>query len=499
MSKLLREYDAIITQLLTTAQEDELYIVARLQKRDYYRTTWRNHKLDDAAVSQNTGLGLYVFTKLGHVAFGSTNSLSESDVLGLYASLADAARTNEKLGIAHAPEIYQLDPQENLGEDALHYQRKDLLDYDLSELPRMLESLDKRVQATHAEASFVGSMDVEQDQWRIVRSDGTDVDFSIPKVRVRQAAVTLRIDEASTQVYFRLAGSNVDELKAIVAESDEEFSDRINEGLQQLRADAIEAGSPAVLMDAELIGMIAHEALGHPAESDIIAGGGSVLGNEDNSYKTGLQVADSGINVTDHEENLNHGFHPYGAFGNARQRVSIVKDGKLHESISDIFSAERIGVPNKNCERSESYGAPAIPRMSNTYVHIDEHKDMIADHGISRAEVAQRTLKENGMFDKYPTILYLQGMRGGSVNPSGGTFMFGTQFVYEITKDSVVPKKPVSFSGDALSALKSIRFAAGKIDTTDFGYCGKASQTAYVNAGGNALVFLEPNEKIKVA
>lgn len=499
MSKLLQEYNPLIEQMLLQAASDDAYIVARWHSRDYYAAVRRNHTLDETRVSQNAGLGLYVFTKNGHVAFGSTNELTSQSVTDLYTGLLAAARTNEQLGIAKAQEIYELAMQPNLGEDRLHYQHRELLDYEIRQLPQMMEQIDDRITGLNPDASITMSMDIEQDLWRIVRSDGTDVDFSLPKVRLRTVIVTVRTEHGVAQTYFRLAANTVEELVETIAENEPHFHEAVQELADQITAQSVEPGSPPVLLDAELVGMIAHEALGHPAESDIIASGGSTLGDKDDRFKAGLKVAESGINVTDHEADLKHGFHPYGAFGNVRQEVKIVKDGRLHESISDIFSAGRAGVENKNCERSEGYWAPAIPRMSNTYVHIDNHKPMAEPNGRTQAEIAQSTLLEDGVFDTHPTVLFIRQMRGGQVNPASGTFMFGTAFVYELTADTITPKKPVSLSGDALSALKSISFAAGEVNTSDFGYCGKSSQTAHVNSGGNAFVFLAPNEKITVA
>lgn len=502
MSKLLHEYDSAINALLTEANQDGMYVVARWHKHDKYSAVWRNHKLDEARTSQDTGVGLYVFSPRGHVAFGSTNDLGHNAVLGLYRSLALAAQTNEKLGIALASEIFMLERQDNLGEDATHYQHRPLLDYDLAQLSTVMKGLDDIVsdlnQKLNIEASFEASADLEQDQWRIVRSDGTDVDFSLPKVRLRRATVTVRSENGSAQNFQRLASTTIEGLVADAQKIRESFIRDSQESIEQLEAQAIEGGNPAVMMNSELMGMIAHEALGHPAESDIIASGGSVLGDDMNHYKVGLQVAEANVNVTDHEADLNHGFHPYGAFGNARQSVSIVKNGKLHESISDIFSASAVGVKNKNCERSEEYSSPAIPRMSNTYVHINNHETLPERGALTEAEEAQRTLRDQGIFKKYPQVLFMRGGSGGQVGVAAGTFMFGTRFVYEITADKITPKKPVSFSGDVLSALKSIRFAAGEVDATDFGFCGKAGQRADVNDGGNAFVFLEPNENLTV-
>ena len=502
MSKLLREYDAVIEAILSQAKQDKMYVVARWHKHEKYTATWKNHRTDESHTSQDTGVGLYVFTATGHVAFGSTNDLSSSAVLKLYRSLTLAAQTNEKLGIARAAEIFELDPQENLGEDAIHYKHQPLLNYNLAQLPRIMQSFDEIVTEINnelgVEASFEATANVEQDQWRIIRSDGTDVDFSLPKVRLRRAVVTVRSENGSAQNMERLAHTTIDGLAENAKNIRESFILNVRESIEQLESQAIESDNPPILMNSELMGMIAHEALGHPAESDIVASGGSVLGDATSQYQVGLQVAESGVNVTDHEADLSHGFHPYGAFGNARKPVTIVKDGKLHESISDIFSASTVGVENKNCERSEEYSSPAIPRMSNTYVHIDNHQTLPDRGDLTEAQEAQRILRDQGVFEKHPRVLFLRGGSGGQVGVAAGTFMFGTRFAYEITTDSITQKKPVSFSGDVLSALKSIRFAAGEIDATDFGFCGKAGQRADVNDGGNAFVFLEPNENLTV-
>src|SRR5207249_1675319 len=138
----------------------------------------------------------------------------------------------------------------------------------------------------------------------------------------------------------------------------------------QLDAGTLAPGHYPIIIDADLGGMVAHEALGHPAESDLVASQGSALADQSGKFIVGTQIADTGVTIEDHEDNLAHGFHPYGAFGNARQHVTIIENGVLRESVSDVFTAGKIGVSNKNCERSEAYYAPAIPRMSNTFVNM---------------------------------------------------------------------------------------------------------------------------------
>lgn len=499
MSKLLREHDSLMKSLITTAKKDRAYVVARLHRRDYYSALRRNHKLDQTEVSQDSGLGLYVFTMRGHVAFGSTNNLTTDSVQSLYKELLAAARTNEELGIGQAKEIYELKPQANLGEDALHYQHLSLLDYDLGALPPLMEKLEKFITDLNPAINVSIATDIEQDQWRIMRSDGTDVDFSVPKVRVRTAVLTLQTKAGSAQARLRYSAPSLDDLETQLVEAETSIRETVSDLERQITAKSVTPGSPAMILDAALVGMIAHEALGHPAESDLVISHNSVLGDSKGHFKKGQKIAAASVNVFDHEANLTHGFHPYGAFGNARKPVAIVKNGVLSESISDVFSANKTGVPNKNCERSEGYWAPAVPRMSNTYVEVTDHQPLGGDKSTTAAEQAQATLRANGTFKKHPSVLFIRQMTGGQVNPANGSFMFGTAFVDELTDKSITARKPVSFSGSVLAALTSISFAAGDVDTTDFGYCGKSSQTAHVTSGGNALVFLAPNAEVTVA
>jgi TldD protein len=500
MSKLLRQYDNISNIILDSAKQEGKYVVLRFHQHDFFEAEYKVGNIYKARNDIDVGCGMYVFTKSGHVGFGSTNDLSDESVTQLYNRLASIAETNAKAGLATAAEIYDLPKQPNIGQDDLHYMHFDAADIDIVELDQKLSVIHNELMAIDKTLTSLIRFNFELDQWRIIRSDGTDVDWSNPKTRL-MVQMTLKKGSASSSAAARFFDTTPTELFKGINLYTKDLKHAYKLLKDQITADSIKAGHYPLVLDSNLVGMIAHEALGHPAESDAVATNNSVLATNQGRYKAGDEVASPIVSIIDHEPNLTHGFHPYGAFGNARQPVTIIDRGVLRESISDVFTASKTGVENKNCERSEGYWAPAIPRMSNTYVSVSDTKEADTtefDHSNSPKALQALLLKE-GILDEHPVVYYLQQMTGGMVNPANGTFMFGTGFVYEVTGDKVVAKQPVSFSGNVLGALKSITAGFGDVIFEPGGYCGKSDQVAHVRDGGNEFIMFAPTDEVTIA
>ena len=500
MSKLLRQYDGLVNSVLSQAKQEAKYVVLRLHQRDFFEAEYKVGNIYKARTDLDVGCGMYVFTKSGHVGFGSTNDLSDESVIQLYGRLANIADANAKAGLATAEEIYDLPVQPNIGQDNLHYMQFDAANIDIIELDQKLSIIHNQLMSIDKTLTSLLRFNFELDQWRIVRSDGTDIDWSNPKTRL-MVQITLKKGSASSSTAARFFDTTPTELFKGIDNYTQDLTHAYGLLKDQITAASIEAGHYPLVLDSNLVGMIAHEALGHPAESDAVATNNSVLANSQGRYKSGDNVASTIVSIVDHEPNLTHGFHPYGAFGNARQSVTIIDQGILRESISDIFTAAKTGVENKNCERSEGYWAPAIPRMSNTYVSVSDTKKVdTTEFGHSNSPAAlQALLLKEGILDEHPVVYYLQQMTGGMVNPANGTFMFGTGFVYEVTRDSVVAKQPVSFSGNVLGALKSITAGFGDVIFEPGGYCGKSDQVAHVRDGGNEFIMFAPTDEVTIA
>ncbi len=500
MSKLLREHEDMINAALKKAEDLGVYLVLRVNKNEYMALDWKDGGVDSIAIRDKTGVGLYTFTKSGHVGFGSSNQISENNIIALVESTAAIARANELAGTDIAKEIFSLPRQENLGEDSLHYNTVDVASINQHDLQEYSKKIEAIISKSSKDVRAVINTSYEQVQWRILRSDGTDVDFALPYARTR-ISMTLRKDDTSTRGFVALFKPSLQELLIDLETPRELISREIAMMRDQLSAEPLQnpGTNRPVLIAGDLAGTLVHEALGHPAESDAVAENASVIGNENGQFMKGTQVATKGVTVVDHEEGLNHGFHPYGTFGNKRESVTIIDDGILKESISDVFTAAKSGVANKNTERSEDYSMVAIPRMSTTYIKLSPELLIETDLSSTEPHKVQAILKKHGMFNKYPTIHYLIGFRGGSVSPKTGTFMFGSGYTYELSANGVKAVKPASFSGDVLGALKSIEFGAGKLTTDDIGYCGKSSQRAYVSDGGHELIFFTPTKHVGIA
>lgn len=496
--KLLSEYEKAAFTALETGKNHGCYIVVRIQQTDTYRLQYQEGRVETISYNPMSGVGIYAFTKKGHVAFGSTNLLTPESVRSLTNNLIQTAQANEKSGAQPAAEIYELKREDTPAKN-VNYTPFSLNLIGEDAVLEIIREFDAILTKTDETARVKAGYVYEHEQWRILRTDGTDVSFAVPKCWL---GITATISEGEEKTTFTDSVSAPDSESLVAQKQSLQacLQRSMAMGREQLSAEKIVGGNYPILMNHELVGLLAHEALGHPAESDAVESRASVLADPDGKMKTGEQVASEGVNITDYEPELAHGFYPYGSFGNARHEVTIIKDGILQESVSDVFSSGSTGVENKNCERSEGYYSTAMPRMSNTYVWLNEEKLLEPSVESQTPEHAQSLLAKHGIFSKYPEIIFLLGGRGGSVDPSSGNFMFGTGFSYKLTQDSVEPLKPVSFSGNVLEALKSIEFGMGQLNNMgDFGFCGKNGQRAHVNDGGNELLFFKPTKHVSLA
>ncbi len=496
-STALKQYDEAVSAGLTRAEELDVYAVIRLQDLNLVRLVYRESAIENSSFENQCGAGIYVFTKSGHVAFGATNEVTPASIDAMVARLAAVAKENQKSGTEPATEIFKLSKQEPLKQEIVQTDFS-LENASQDSMVAIVHKVQDAVADVDSEATIISYFIYEHEQWRIARSDGTDVSFALPKCWL-VSMVTIRDGKESTEFYLRAAAIGVDELEVQLPDFIGKIEQRIKMAKEQLKGESVTSGHYPILLDYELVGLLAHEALGHPAESDAVASGSSVLATTTHGYRAGDQVAAAGVNITDHEPELAHGFHPYGSFGNARQPVVIIKDGILTESISDVFSGTKAGVENLNCERAQTFKDVAIPRMSNTYVWLNEDKLIANQVADVTPEAVQKLMKEKGIFNKHPEILYLVGGKGGSVSPNTGDFMFGSGFAYKLSVDSVTALRPVSFSGNVLEALKSIEFGVGELRKDDFGFCGKSDQRANVNDGGHELIFMAPTEHVSIA
>ncbi len=225
------------------------------------------------------------------------------------------------------------------------------------------------------------------------------------------------------------------------------------------------AGYKDVILDADLAGILAHEAIGHTTEADLVKGG-SVAGDF-----LGEKVASELITLVDFAHTYNNEICPVPVFvddeGTEAKDAVIIKDGILkqfmHSKETALYFQHE---PTGNARAYGFYDEPLV-RMRNTAILPGSSKleDMIAS-----------------IDDGY----YLIKSSNGQAD-STSEFMFGVVLGYEI-KNGKLGKaiKDTTISGIAFDVLKTVTMVSDDMSWSNGGMCGK-KQSIPVGMGGPAI------------
>lgn len=225
-----------------------------------------------------------------------------------------------------------------------------------------------------------------------------------------------------------------------------------------LGAGHAKGGRMRVVLDPELAGVFAHEAVGHASEGDLVQEGNSVL-----AKMTGASIGNNRLTIVDDPALPEFGFEPFDAEGVAVQRTEIIRKGVVNAFLHSRETLAAVG--NGIAGHARAMGAePPLVRMSNTYI----------ENGDSTREEIMEACK-NGIL--------LKGSRGGQVDPGRGVFQFNAEYGYLIERgECTTMVRDVSLSGDILSTLHGI-LLCGNDRAMHPGYCGKGGQSVPVSDG----------------
>ncbi len=226
-----------------------------------------------------------------------------------------------------------------------------------------------------------------------------------------------------------------------------------------------EAGVKTVVLGGDLAGMIAHEAVGHTVEADLVKMG-SVAGPNLNKV-----VASPLVNLTDFAHTAFGKSAPLPVFvddeGVLAEDAVLIKDGVLVGYMNDRESAAEFGVKPVGNARAWAFSDEPIIRMRNTAVlpGKDKHDDIIAS-----------------VDDGY----YLIDTNNGEADLTG-EFMFGVCMGYEIKKGKLGRAlMDTTVTGIAFDMLKTVDMVSDNINWSSSGFCGK-KQWIPVGMGGPEL------------
>jgi len=226
-----------------------------------------------------------------------------------------------------------------------------------------------------------------------------------------------------------------------------------------------EAGLKECVLHANLAGILAHEAIGHTTEADLVLGG-SVAGSNINK-----QVASPLVNLVDYAHTYNGNICPVPIFmddeGTTAEDVVIIENGILKGFMHNKETARHFGDIPKGNARAFKFNDEPLIRMRNTAILPGTSKleDMIAS-----------------IEDGY----YLMSTNNGQADTTS-EFMFGIVLGYEIKNGKLGRAiKDTTISGIAFDVLKSVTMVSDDMIWLNGGMCGK-KQPITVGMGGPAI------------
>ena len=223
-----------------------------------------------------------------------------------------------------------------------------------------------------------------------------------------------------------------------------------------------DAGYKTVILGGNMGGMLAHEAVGHTVEADLVRGG-SVAGPSLNR-----QVASEMVTMVDFAHTYNGETAPLPVYlddeGTKAEDAVLIKDGILVGYMNDRESAAEFGMRPLGNARAWTFADEPIIRMRNTCIlpGTSSVEDMISS-----------------VDDGY----YLIDSGNGQADLTG-EFMFGVTCGYEIKNGKLGRALlDTTVTGVAFDMLKTVDMVSDTVEWSSSGFCGKKQPMA-VGMGG---------------
>ncbi|MEP6759256.1 MAG: TldD/PmbA family protein [Actinomycetota bacterium] len=296
----------------------------------------------------------------------------------------------------------------------------------------------------------------------IATSDGRWVEETRPRIRLVAQVVAARDGNIQTGFHGPASCSGVEFVDRQPPRSTAEIAAR--RAVTMLDSIPAPAGEMTVVLAPGAGGVLFHEAVGHPLESDAIDKEASV-------YRglIGERCASPLIDGVDDASIANGwGSFAFDDEGTESQRTSLFEQGVLQGLLYDRMHADKDGLPPTGNGRRQSYASPPIPRMTNTNI-------------LNGASKPEDVLSSTG------SGVYVTSLGGGQTNPATGDFVFGVAEGFLIEDGRVTtPVRGANLIGHAIEVMKAVDAVADDFDTWE-GVCGKDGQSAPVGSGSPTL------------
>lgn len=486
---------SIAEKLIKIAQGKNIYIVLRFQQYRSRSLAVKNSKVDSSELIQKEGTGIHAFTKKGNMGFSSVDTIINTNRLTKCLDTAiSLAKVSEENNFETINEIFSLKPE--IGKKV---QRVPIDPFKItnSTFEKDLLKINKRIKDKYNDFSVTNRSVFYQDKINIFRSDRTDTEFTASNGNL-YSFLTINKDENTNQM-FNSTHSYGYELIQNPKKLNYHYK-LLDNNMQYVKklykADKLKPGNYPILLDNDIAGVFIHEAFGHTAESDLHYSKSPLL--RYGKVRRGEKIAPDYVNIYDEATAKDRGFYAYDSWGVKRQRVNIIKKGRINELINDVVTYKKTNTKLKGGAKAEYYSDIPIPRMSCMKLTIDKPRilELNFDPMVNKVEKIHKVLIKNNLFKKYKTIVYLVGSFGGMVDSFRGNFQFASMLSFKLTKDDIQLLKQASFSGITLEVLKSIKYALGKPKVKP-GFCFKYDQVI-IESAKSPLLLIDKNKYITV-
>ncbi len=435
------------------------YTELRVQENRNLSMTFLNGDMVTNSKSSNNGVGARVY-KNGAWGFASNADIDDDSVREvLKAANNNAAFLNSKMNISKDFFPKTIGNMENDFRS-----KKNSLSQ--SEIKDFLKELDQYIAEKYPDLAqrVVGVRELSMEK-TLLTSDNSNFYSFVPSSAVI-VQFTIMKDGAPVNIYelFGGLGQLQDHLS-----NPSKLYEKIDKLYKLLidKSEGINAkgGLREVILDSSISGILAHEAIGHTTEADLVLGG-SIAAEFMN-----MNVASPLVTLIDFAHSYNDKTLPIPIYmddeGTVSEDVVIIEDGILRNYMHNKESARIFNTVPKGNARAWQFSDEPLIRMRNTAILPGKSKleDMISS-----------------IEDGY----YLMKTTNGQADTTS-EFTFAVNMGYEI-KNGKLGKaiKDTTISGIAFDVLKSVTAVSDEMKWSGFGMCGK-KQPIPVGMGGPSI------------
>ncbi len=449
--------------LKTIAADAKHWTELRVHDRRALQIMVRKETLETAAYRKTCGVGVRVLVN-GTWGFSSTGSLERLDI---ERAVRDATASAEASSAGRLEKIERLADCKLAVGDFISGNAAELATHSTEEKAALVIDAEKRTREASDRIRSATSRYTEliDEKW-IVSTDGADAHIEDAKAEFVIMATAASGDDMVMS--YKGAGVTGGWPELFARWTPEELSGRVAKtAVDLLDAPYAPGGRSTVVLAPDLVGLLAHEAIGHTVEADFILSGSAAAG------KMGEKVASEHVTLVDSGPAYVGSESAGGVVlvddeGVPTGKTVVIENGVLTSYLHDRESAARFGVAPTGNARAWLYRDEPIIRMRNTYLEPANGDAKTRDELVA------------GIDDGF----LLKGANSGQADATA-EFMFGVQEAYEIKKGKLGRlMRGATISGDAFEVLKSVDAVSSDFEwAIGTGHCGKG-QPAKVDGGG---------------